>query len=336
MTLLTSRLLALLLLCAAAPSPAMDPFEQIKVMGRGVNILGYDPLWRDSAKARFKASHFRRIHDGGFQTVRVNLHALSHMDATNRLDPVWLETLDWVVQNALTNHLTVILDEHDFNKFATDAAGCSPKLLAFWQQCSEHFQRAPDEVIFEILNEPNGQLTTPLWNSLLKETLAVIRRTNPTRNIVIGPASWNDINSLASLELPPKDRHIIATVHYYLPMEFTHQGARWNKQTASLSGITWGSQAERLRLDKDLARVQQWSLAERRPMLLGEFGAYDKAALESRVRYTACVARTAESFGWAWTYWQFDGDFILFDMAKDDWVQPIWKALVPRTQRALQ
>ena len=38
---------------------------------------------------------------------------------------------------------------------------------------------------------------------------------------------------------------------------------------------------------------------------------------------------TAESLGWAWTYWQFDSDFIVYDMARDDWVQPIWKALVP-------
>jgi len=313
----------------------MDPFEQVKAMGRGVNILGYDPLWRDSAKARFKAGHFERIHAGGFQTVRVNLHAFGHLDADNHLDPAWLETLDWVVQNALTNHLTVILDEHDYNKFGTDASGCSPKLLAFWQQCSEHFQHAPENVLFEILNEPNGQLTSSRWNPLLKEALAVIRRTNPTRNVIIGPASWNSIHSLSSLELPSEDRHIIPTVHYYLPMEFTHQGARWNKQTAGLSGVTWGTETERQRLQKDFASVQSWSTTERRPILLGEFGAYDKADMESRARYTACVARTAESLGWSWTYWQFDGDFVLFDMAKNDWVQPIWKALIPPTQNAI-
>ena len=301
-------------------------------MGRGVNILGYDPIWRDATRAKFQERHFQRIHEGGFHTVRVNLQAFSHMDADNRLDPAWLKTLDWAVQTALTNHLTVILDEHDYNKFAHDADGCTPKLLAFWEQVAGYFERAPETVLFEILNEPNGQLTSARWNTLLKQALAVIRRTNPARNVVIGPASWNSINSLASLELTADDRHIIVTVHYYLPMEFTHQGARWNKATASLSGVTWGTKPERQRLQKDLARVQQWSAAQHRPILLGEFGAYEKGDLESRVRYTAAVARTAESLGWAWTYWQFDGDFIVFDMAKDDWVHPIWKALVPPLQ----
>jgi endoglucanase len=66
-----------------------------------------------------------------------------------------------------------------------------------------------------------------------------------------------------------------------------------------------------------------------RPILLGEFGAYDKGDMESRARYTAHAARTAESLGWAWAYWQFDSDFLLWDMQKDAWVAPILKALIP-------
>ncbi len=51
--------------------------------------------------------------------------------------------------------------------------------------------------------------------------------------------------------------------------------------------------------------------------------------MESRARYTAHVARTAETMGWAWAYWQFDSDFIAYDIERDRWVEPIWKALVP-------
>jgi endoglucanase len=41
------------------------------------------------------------------------------------------------------------------------------------------------------------------------------------------------------------------------------------------------------------------------------------------------VARTAESLGWAWIYWQFDYNFIVYDMAREDWVRTIWRALIP-------
>jgi endoglucanase len=77
-------------------------------------------------------------------------------------------------------------------------------------------------VIFEILNEPNGQLTPDLWNQFLREALGVIRRTNPSRTVVIGPGQYNAIDQLDRLKLPEEDRRIIVTIHYYKPMEFTH------------------------------------------------------------------------------------------------------------------
>jgi endoglucanase len=322
-------------LAGARPAPSFAPVEaaeQVKRMGRGVNIIGYDPLWQDFTKARFQDRHFARIHDGGFQTVRVNLQAFAHMDSANQLDPVWLSTLDWVIDRALANQLIVIVDEHDFTVCGDHPETCRPRLKAFWQQIAERYKDAPAAVVFEILNEPNGKITPALWNDMLKENLTIIRATNPSRTVVIGPAFWNSITALKSLDLPADDHKIIVTVHYYLPMTFTHQGAPWNKSTANLSGVTWGTDAEKSKVEADFAGVQEWSKANIRPILLGEFGAYDKGEMESRVRYTSHVARTAESLGWAWTYWQFDSDFVVYDMKKDDWVEPICKALVPPAQ----
>lgn len=314
---------------AADSSKALDAFEQAREMRRSVNIIGYDPLWKDFAKARFHDRHFGLIHDAGFQGVRVNLAAFDHMDKQHQLDPKWLTTLDWAVKGALDNHLSIILDEHDFTYCGKDAEGCHEKLMAFWRQIAERYKAAPPAVVFEILNEPNGKLTAELWNAYLKEALAIIRQSNPTRNVIIGPAFWNNIHTLPQMELPVNDRHIIVTVHYYLPMEFTHQGAPWNKETSTMSGITWGTVPEKLRMEQDFATVQEWAKAANRPILLGEFGAYDKADMQSRIRYTAHAARTAESLGWAWAYWQFDSDFILWDMAKDGWVAPLLQSLIP-------
>jgi len=118
---------------------AVDPFDQVKQMGRGVNILGYDPIWKDFSQGRFKERHFQRIHDCGFQTVRVALQAFGHMDSQGKLQLAWLQTLDWVVNTALANGLNVILDEHDYNRCATDAAGCREKLLAFWSRVAPRY-----------------------------------------------------------------------------------------------------------------------------------------------------------------------------------------------------
>ncbi len=143
--------------------------------------------------------HFKTIKDGGFAAVRLNLHAFSHMDAGNQLDPAWLKTLDQAVEAALAK-LTVILDEHDFNVCGEDPAACKPKLTAFWKQIAARYKDAPDGVVFELLNEPCKQLTDDVWNAWVAELLPVVRATNPTRNVIVGPAFWNNISHLPQLE----------------------------------------------------------------------------------------------------------------------------------------
>ena len=326
----TLVLLALGAPIGSAQSPT-DAFAQVKRMGRGVNILGYDPIWEHPKRARFGDRHLMLIRGAGFQTVRINLHALQRMGKAPayKLSEAWLKTLDGAVENALAAGLMVILDLHNYNDVAKDPASFKPRLMAFWRQIGERYKGAPDGLVFEILNEPNGKLNRPLWNAWLAEALAIIRETNPARTVVIGPPEWNGIDHLDELTLPEADRNIIVTVHYYEPFPFTHQGASWSPETVRLSGVTWGKADEVKRLEADFDRVQAWSAANRRPILLGEFGAYDKAPMESRVRWTSAVARAAEARGWAWTYWQFDSDFIVYDIDKDRWVEPILKALIP-------
>jgi endoglucanase len=224
----------------------------------------------------------------------------------------------------------VILDMHEFHAMAEDPAGRKAQWLAFWKQIAPRFKDAPDELVFELLNEPFGKLTPELWNEYLKEGLAVVRATNPSRAVILGGGSWNSIDGLQKLVLPEDDRNLIATVHYYTPMEFTHQGAPWSKENKDRLGVPWtGTDQERRRIELDFARAQQWAIEHDRPLYLGEFGAYDKAEMDSRARYTAAVARTAERLGWSWGYWQFDSDFVVYDVAKDAWVEPLRKALVP-------
>ncbi len=318
---------------AEAPPGSTDAFEQCRRLGRGVNAIGYDPIWRDRSRARFQAEHFRLIREAGFQHVRINLHPFrdARADAaTHRIPEAWLSTLEWVVDQALAKELMVVLDFHEFTEMAKDPMGKKARFLSMWSQIAEREKDRPADVLFEILNEPNGELTPKVWNELLAETLALIRRTNPRRTVVIGPAQWNSIDKLAELELPADDRNIIVTVHYYSPFAFTHQGAGWTSQKDKV-GVPWnGTPEERAAVERDFDRAQAWALRERRPIYLGEFGAYDRADMDSRVRWTSCVAREAEKRGWAWAYWQFDGDFVVYKIPEKRWVEPIRDALLPK------
>lgn len=319
--------------CATATSHAPVASEPAPQLRRGINVLGYDPIWQDPARGRFQERHFGEIRRGGFDFVRVNLHAFKHMDEENRISPAFLERLDWIVRGATEAGLSVILDEHDFMACAEDVPTCRTRLSAFWSQVAPRYRNAPPTVLFELLNEPHGTLDADTWNALFPQLLAVVRESNPTRRVVIGPTQWNHFSQLPTLELPENDRNIVATFHYYEPFRFTHQGTSWT-DLEQLSGITWGSEEDRARLRSDFAKVAEWARANNRPVLLGEFGAYDKSGtpLEMRIAYTDAVAREAERHGFAWAYWQFDSDFIAWDMERDGWVEPIHRALIPEAR----
>lgn len=330
---------ALLLLAAVQPSAvpaaqkqAVDTFVLNAKLGRGVNIIGYDPIWNSKDKARFKESYFRMLKDAGFSAVRINLHPFRHMDKDNdyALRSSWWEVLDWAVKNALQSDLIVILDMHEFGAMGNDPEGNKQRFLTFWRQVSERFKDAPDNVLFEILNEPSRKLSPETWNQYFREALAIIRKTNPTRAVIIGPANYNSIGSLNELNLPEDDRNIILTVHYYSPMDFTHQGAAWADRKDK-TGVEWkGTDEEKAAVERDFAKAQAWAKEHNRPVFLGEFGVYDKAQMESRVRYLKFVTRTAEKSGWSWAYWQFDSDFILYDIGKEEWVGPVRDALLQK------
>jgi len=316
-----------------AQFPAVDAFEQNQRLGRGVNVLGYDPIWRAREQGRFQARYFGMLKDAGFNSVRVNLHPFRAMNPADglRLAPSWLALLDWITTNALAQHLCVILDLHEYDAMGEAPAANKEKFLAFWRQLSEHCATAPDRVLFELLNEPSRELTPALWNDYLREALAIVRQRNPVRTVIVGPGYWNGFDHLSELKLPETDRHLIVTVHYYVPMDFTHQGAPWVGRQNKL-GVSWQAAPEELtRLNHDFDVAADWAKTQRRPILLGEFGAYDQAPMESRVRYISHVARAAEARGWSWAYWQFDSDFILYDVGRDAWVEPIRRALIPGT-----
>ena len=337
-----SPVLWLAFICGAAISPcwsqaagseAKEAYAQNTLLGRGINILGYDPIWDSFARGRFKQRYFRMIRDGGFETVRVNLYPFRHMGAAPDfvLSNSWWQTTEWIVTNALAANLNVILDLHEYESTGKDDESDREKFLAFWRQVAPHFKDAPDKVIFEILNEPNNRMTPELWNQYLAEALVIIRDSNPSRTVVIGPAFYNSIDHLAGLKLPEADRNLIVTVHYYKPMEFTHQGAPWVQPMPKLGAVWRGTLDERAAIDSDFGKAQAWAKQHHRPVFLGEFGAYDKGEMASRARWTDYVARAAEKRGWSWAYWQLDSDFVVYDVEKEQWVEPIHHALIPPT-----
>jgi endoglucanase len=291
-------------------------------LGRGINIPNIE---------RMTVKHYQDIKEAGFSNVRIPIapfnETVSKTDFT--LKPSFFEMLDEAINNSLANNLMPIMDFHQHHVIQKDPLGVAPAFYAIWQQIAEHYKDAPKEVLFEIANEPN--VKPDLWNDFYKMAYRIIRKSNPNRTILIGTVYGNQIKFLKDLELPEDDRNIIVTVHYYEPIEFTHQGAEWSPERRELSGITWPSKygGEKEIIDH-FNIAQTWSEKYQRPIHLGEFGVYNKTEMKYRIIWTAFVARLADKLGWSWSYWELNQGFGIYDLKTNEWNENFYRALIPK------
>ncbi len=307
--------------------------EMNRMLGRGVNMgNALEAPAEGEWGVVIEDEYFALISEAGFDSVRIPVRWSTHAleSAPYTIDAAFFDRVDHVVQQAVDNGLVAILDFHHYEEMFTDPKGQHERFLAIWKQLAEHYQDQPATVLFEILNEPHDKLDGQVWNDLVVETLAVIRETNPTRIVIVDAGQWGSAFGLAMLKLPDEDPYLIASFHHYIPFQFTHQGAEWSEGMDQYLGTKWsGKRAEKEEVDAYMQIAANWAKSHHRPMYMGEFGAYSKADMESRARWTEYVARKAEELGFSWGYWEFCAGFGVYDPVADAWVDPLKQALLP-------
>ncbi|MBK8023256.1 MAG: glycoside hydrolase family 5 protein [Chloroflexi bacterium] len=323
-------LLLLLLLCSAPALFAQTESSVEPPVQRCVNLGNMLESPNEGEWGlRVQEFYLQTIADAGFDTVRIPIKWSNHADPMPpyTLDADFLARVDQVVGWALAADLQVILDLHPYDEMATDPEGHIDRLAGLWEQIAAHYADLPETVAFEAMNEPNGALTPALWNRFFPQVLERIRRSNPDRLVIVGGGNWNSLDSLATLELPDDD-HLMATFHYYLPFNFTHQGAEWVNGMDAYLGTPWGSPSEKAEMQRHFATAAAWSAENGVPLLLGEFGVYSRADLDARLLWTAAVRESAEANGIAWCYWEFGAGFGLYDVSRREY-NAIYGALMP-------
>jgi endoglucanase len=317
---------------AQEATPKDDIHGANKKLGRGINFgNALEAPKEGDWGVTLKAAYFKAIKQAGFDSVRLPVKWSAHAQAAApyQLDAKFAERVDWAIEQALVNRLNIVVNVHHFAEMDADPDKHLPRLVELWGQIAARYKDRPADVCFELFNEPHDKFTEVTWNAAIPKLLAAVRKTNPTRPVIIGPGQWNGIRALDKLELPKDDRNLIVTVHFYDPFEFTHQGAPWAKGSDKWKGRKWsGTEAEKAGITKQLDKAAAWAKAQDRPVFLGEFGAYQGADLESRALWTSFVAREAERRGFSWAYWEFCAGFGAYDPKTDSWKEMLKAALI--------
>lgn len=320
-------------------------FEQNKKLGKGINVNSDDQLRPEDLKV---------IKDAGFNSIRLVFNYAPHSSKTPpyTVEPAYFERGSWAVQQARSQNLAVVLDFHSFpllsfngEQARAQAQHQAPpalptfeearkQFLGLWSQIAEHFSKADSEVMFELMNEPSNYLGAYRWNALVKDAINLIRKTNPTRTIVVGTECWQNTYTLESLVLPESDRNIIVAIHFYEPLTFTHQTATYVDGAENWKDVLWKQTSmEQWDVLRVFYAAAAWAIKHNRPLTLNEFGTIGAADPDSRVRWTMYVRQNAEREQMSWQFWSFaagGNGFGIYDRKTNTWNQPLLNALVPQ------
>lgn len=322
------------LACSTGQPPAEQAASCNRLLARSINFGNMLDHAREGMAGPMLRDEFIELTaQAGFTAIRlpVRWDARAGVQPPYRIAPDFFERVDGIVALALKHRLAIVLDMHHYANMMLEPSAERERFLAIWRQVAEHYRDAPPTVLFELLNEPNRELTRERWNEALAAVLPVIRASNPQRTLIVGGGDWNSGPALEDLKLPADDRNLIATFHYYEPMAVTHQGAEWVSGAGAWVGTTWsGTAAQTKKLRDDFDRVQRWAEREKRPVLLGEFGAYSRADQATRIAWTRAVREQAEARGYAWAYWELASSFGVLEPLSLQWRRPLLEALLPR------
>lgn len=311
-----------------------DAFEINSRLGTGINLgnaleANFEGEWGMVVQEEY----IQLIKDAGFEHVRIPIrwNAYAETQPPFTLSPAIFDRVDEIMGWALDRGLGVMLNIHHFDELMESPAPQRNRFIQIWSQIADHYKDYPEQVVFEVLNEPHNNLTPQLWNNYLDSAVYEIRKTNPRRVLVIGTANWGGFYSLPELVIPENDRQLIVTVHYYNPFQFTHQGATWaGSETVDWIGTTWDeTEAEKAEIDSEFDAVVQWAETHNRPIHMGEFGAFSTADNDSRERWTRYVRQAAEDRDFSWAYWEFGAGFGVYNRDTQQWNDYLLRALLP-------
>lgn len=315
---------------SVAETENKSAFEYNKMIGKGVNIgNALEAPFEGAWGVRIEDEYFEIIKKRGFDSVRIPIRWSAHISEKPPydIDRNFLERVKHVVDRALENNLTVIINTHHFEELYQEPDKYGDVLVEIWRQIAKFFKDYPENLFFEIYNEPAQNLTAEKWNELYPKVLKVIRESNPTRIVIIDAPNWAHYSAVRSLKLV-NDKRIIVSFHYYEPFKFTHQGAEWVNPIPPV-GVKWnGEEWEINQIRSHFKYVSDWAKQNNVSIFLGEFGAYSKADMDSRVKWTESVRKMAEEFGFSYAYWEFCAGFGIYDRWSQNWIEPLATAVV--------
>lgn len=275
---------------------------------RGISVesmLGLT-LWN------YKSVDFCRYKESGFDLVRLPFTFESVLPE-KKVSLYVNSVVKYNVDKALNCGLKVVIDLHAFTKFKLNPDSYAGQFSFIWQDIFRRFQHYPkDRLAYEILNEPSHRLTKDKWRGFLTILLENLKNIDNSKTILIGTPNYSSVYGLTNFQPIKSTLNLVYVFHYYSPMSFTHQGASWNRNYASLVNVKWIKKEHAEAMINDFDRVYKWAKNQGVKVVLGEYGVIKNADFESRLQWVSSVTELASKYDFPCIYWDTESAFAAY------------------------
>ena len=335
----------------------MSSWEIVESMGRGLNIGNTLSAPTEGNWAPIiHEQYFVDVANAGFSNVRIptdffgyrtsgttsnwptNANTSSQYNGSITdfsVSSSYLDRVETIVDWSLNQGLYTIIDFHGANLKSefletfnnSNSSYTNPssakraadlmKFKSIWIQIANRFINHPEQLIFEVVNEPYFEVSAAEMDALNAMIIEAIRSTggnNSTRCIIItgGTSTSYQAPTVIGDQVLNSDANLIASFHYYQPFNFTASSRE------EYANYTWGSNADKTTINNHFNVVKQWSESNNIPVTLGEFGVDNEGGLNyetgvygsysgpenaSRVDYHRYLAEQAINRGFSFSAW---------------------------------
>lgn len=284
---------------------------------RGVNMSG--TLESPDVKYDswiFNPDYYAQLAGKGFDHIRLPVNFANFIGEAPDfyIETEFFRQVDLAINCALDAGLCVVLDFHGWTGIlASDFNGNKDCFYKIWEQVSARYQSYPEELMFELVNEPNKPITNEQLNELQMETVKRIRKLNPTRVIALATNDNNGTWNLFNTQVPVGDDNIIISIHNYDTMGFTHQGASW-------VGPEYVNKAHfddevRNAIKEHMDYCKAYEERTGRKVWISEWGVYQGIADPEDIRaYVDYFSNVCRELDISYCYWEFCAGYGIFDL----------------------
>lgn len=279
----------------------------------GDRLLGYETGWN---QPKVIPEIFPEMKKYGIEVIRFPVTWYPWMDENGDVDKRWLDRAEEIVNYILDADMYCIIDvHHDAGSMETRWVTADPARYAatsvrfkhLWKQLASRFAGYGPKLIFEAYNEIldaeckwhyTDAASYATANQLNQDFVNTVRETggnNKYRILVCNNyATATDYRSCQAYVMPTdiiEDR-IMGQVHSYLPYNFA-----MNPSDASKSQREF-YESDIAEIRAALKSVYDNQVSKGIPMILGEFGAYDKDCNEdARAAHAYAYASICKEYG---------------------------------------